>query len=186
MTTQIQSARSQNEQRAIKLLGSGCTIAQTALAVGVTESRISQLMADENFAQEVATLKFQALNKHNEMDDQYDGMEKKLAKAFEEQMPMLMRPMEILKAMQVINSLKRRGQSSPEQVHNQNTVVTLVMPTQIVHQFTTNVNNQVIKAGVQTLETIQSGALLAETKQQLESLHHELPTYTKTELIAGN
>lgn len=191
--TQIQSARSQKEQRAIKLLGGGQPPVVVAQAVGVTESMISQWMSDPAFANEVTELKFHSLQKFNEMDDKYDEMEKQLAKQLKEQLPMLMRPMEILKALSVVNAMKRRGQSAPEQVSHQSQVVNLLMPTVIIQKFTTNVNNQVIHAGDQTLETIQGSVLLnaAKAKQAEMSklglgLHNEPPTYTATrEVTAG-
>lgn len=189
--SQIQSSRSQKEQRAIKLLGGGQPAVVVAQAVGVTESRVSQWMADASFAAEVTELKFHSLQKFNEMDDQYDSMEKKLGKQLEEQLPMLMRPMEILKALAVVNAMKRRGQSAPEQITTQSQVVNLLMPNVIIQKFTTNVNNQVIHAGGQTLETIQGSTLLANAKaKQAEmsklglGLNNEPPTYTATREVS--
>lgn len=77
---------------------------------------------------------------------------------------MMMRPMEVMKAISVINGAKRRGQSAPEQVTNQQTTVSIVMPTVIVNKFVTNIHNQVIQAGTQELLTIQSGSLLREAQ----------------------
>lgn len=185
--SQIQSAWNQNEQRCMKLLGSGLGPGVVAQAVGVSESRISQLMSDPVFAAEVSTLRFQSLNKHNEMDNQYDRMEKKIADALEEQLPLMMRPQELLKAASVINGMKRRGASAPEQITHQNQVVNLLMPKVIIQQFTTNVNNQVIQAGGQTLETIQGSTLLNAAKSKKAEmsklglgLHNELPNYTES------
>lgn len=147
------------EQRALALLGSGLPVETVASAVGVSPSRISQLLADENFANQVSELKFQNLQKHNTRDSNYDDLEDSLIEKFKETMPLMMRPMEILKAMQVINAAKRRGHSSPESVHTQQTVVHLNMPVQILNAFTKDINNQVIEAGNQSLLTIQSSRL---------------------------
>lgn len=155
------------EEKAIKLLGSGCTPVQAATAIGVTESRISQLLSMEEFAQAVATLRYEALQKHNETDAAYDQIEDALIEKLADVLPLMMRPMEILKAIQVINGAKRRGQSAPEQIVHQNTVVNLVMPTQIIQKFQMNSNNQITNVGSQTLETIQSGTLLSQAKAKL-------------------
>jgi hypothetical protein len=176
------------------LLGGGQPAVVVAQAVGVTESMVSQWMSDASFAAEVTELKFHNLQKFNEMDDKYDGMEKKLATQLEEVIPLLMRPMEIAKVLQTVNNMKRRGQSAPEHVTAQSTVVNLLMPKVIVQQFTTNVNNQVIHAGGQTLETIQGSVLLnaAKAKQAEMSklglgLHNELKNYTaNTEVTSGS
>jgi hypothetical protein len=67
--------------------------------------------------------------------------------------------MEIAKVLATVNAAKRRGVSSNETITNQQTVVSIVMPTKIVQRFTTNTNNQVISAGSQELLTIQASAL---------------------------
>lgn len=153
------TGRTSTEERALQLLGAGYSPEIVASAVGVTASRISQLVSDENFAAEVAELRFKNLQKHNELDSSYDEMETKLATQLKDLLPLMMRPMEVLKAIQTINSLKRRGQSAPESIINQNTVINLTMPTKIIQKFQVNVNNQVISTGTQDLLTVQSGQL---------------------------
>lgn len=163
-TIENKVAWNSTEERAIKLLGNGLGPEQVATAVGVTPARISQLLADQNFAQEVANLRFQNLQKHNEIDSTYDDLEAKLLNNLKDVLPLMMRPMEILKAIQVLNAAKRRGQSAPEQIVHQNTVVNLLMPTQIIQKFSMNSNNQITNVGSQTLETMQSTTLLASAK----------------------
>lgn len=161
MSTDQIVAWNSTEERAIKLLGSGVSPEQTATALGVSASRISQLLSDQNFAKAVAELRFEALQKHNATDSAYDTLEDALIEKLADVLPLMVRPMEILKAIQVINGAKRRGQSAPEQITQQNTVVNLVMPTQIIQKFQMNSNNQITNVGAQTLETIQSSTLLA-------------------------
>lgn len=163
--TNISNAKwNSTEERAIKLLGSGVSPEQAATALGVTPSRISQLLSDQDFAQAVAELRFEALQKHNATDAAYDMLEDQLIEKLADVLPLMIRPMEILKAIQVINGAKRRGQSAPEQITHQNTVVNLVMPTQIIQKFQINSNNQITNVGSQTLETIQSTSLLNQAK----------------------
>lgn len=166
MSTHSTSVRSSTEEKALKLLGQGYGAGIVASACGVSESRISQLLSDPVFAEEVASLRFASLQKHNEVDSQYDDIEKKLLDTLNDLLPLMMRPMEVLKAISVINAAKRRGASAPEQITHQNAVVNLVMPVKIVNKFTTNITNQVIQAGSQTLETVQSSALLDKLKQK--------------------
>ena len=163
-------AATTTEERALSLLGAGVTPEQVASALGVTVARISQLCSDPQFTARVAELRFEALNKHNERDSSYDSMEDRLISKLEDLLPLMMRPMEVLKAIQVINGAKRRGQSAPEQVTAQQTVVSIVMPTTIVNKFVTNINNQVVKAGSQDLLTIQSGTLLKNATVPLAAL----------------
>lgn len=144
------------ETRALSLLGQGLGPEVVAAAVGVSTSRISQLLSDPEFSAKVAEARYNNLAKHNSRDAAYDAMEDSLIEKLKDLMPFMMRPMEVLKAIQVINAAKRRGASAPEAITGQQTVVQLLMPTQILQTFTTNINNQVIKAGAQDLVTVQS------------------------------
>ena len=160
-----QAAASNTEDRALSLLGSGVDAEAVASALGVSPSRISQLLANKEFAEQVALLRYQNLQEHNARDATYDVMEDKLLKKLEKAMPLMFRPSDILKAIQVINGAKRRGQSAPNQVTNQQNIVSLTLPVQMIQKYVTNVNNQVVQAGDQDLLTMQSGRLLdlAET-----------------------
>lgn len=147
------------ESRALSLLGQGLGPEVVAAAVGVSTSRISQLLSTPEFSAKVAELRYESLAKHNTRDAAYDALEDTLIEKLKDLLPYMMRPMEVLKSIQVINAAKRRGASAPEHITAQQTVVQLVMPTQILQSFTTNINNQVIKAGAQELVTIQSGSM---------------------------
>lgn len=157
--TSNKTAYTGNKERALSLLGVGTSPEVVASALGVSPAYISQLLADEEFAKQVVELKFASLQKHNLTDATYDDMEAQLQKQFQAAMPLLMRPMEILKAMTLVNGMKRRGQSAPESITHQNTVVNLYMPVKVTQKFTTNVHNQVIKTGDKELLTVQSSAM---------------------------
>lgn len=154
------TTRSATEEKALKLLGSGYTPQVVASACGVSVSRISQLLSEEDFAAQIAELRFENLQKHNRQDEKYDAIEEKLTTMLDDLLPLMLRPNDILKAISVINGAKRRGAAGNAEVGAaQNTVVNLVMPSVIVNKFTTNINNQVIQAGSQTLETVQATSL---------------------------
>ncbi len=165
----IQSARSTTDTRILNLLGQGTPASVVAAATGVTEGYISQLLSQEDFKTEVMEAKFLSLSSHNERDASYDTLEDKLRKQFEKNLPLLQRPMEILKALQVVNKLDRRGSGTADPVTNQSAVVELLIPDRVVQQFTLNVNNQVInvgtESGTQVLETMQSHTLLATAQK---------------------
>jgi hypothetical protein len=148
------------EERALALLGSGVAAESVASALGVTASYISQLLSDDHFANQVTTLRFENLQQHNQRDSTYDSLEDKLLAKLEKAIPMMYKPAEVLKAIQIVNGAKRRGQSAPEQVTNQQNIVNLVLPTVVLEQFTTNINNQVVKVGNQELLTLPSNQLL--------------------------
>lgn len=175
MTTAIISS---TEERAIALLGSGLTPEVVASTLGVSPSRISQLMSDEVFADKVVKLRYENLQKHNKRDAGYDELEDALLEKFRDLMPLMMRPMEVLKAMSVINAAKRRGQSAPEAITQHNTVVNLMMPTQVIQNFQVDAKNHVIKTGDQELLTINPRELLASVKNKGVPSNDSSTTYS--------
>lgn len=179
MSTELPTTTTVTREKALKLLGTGLGTEIVANALGVTPQAISNLLADESFAAQVAEIRFTALQSHTVRDNKYDELEDSLLDRFKASATMMFKPGEILRAIQVINAAKRRGVSAPEQLTQQNEVVQLTLPAQIVQHFTTNIQNQVITAGTQELLTVQAGTLLQTTKQRIASrethqLQHQL------------
>lgn len=167
------------ESRALKLLGSGATPEQTAAALGVTASRISQLISDPEFSAGVAELRFQSLSRSNDIDSKYDEMESTLQKRLGDMLCWMTKPGEILAAIRIINAAKRRGSSTPSELTSIGTVVVLNMPTHVTQQFTVNTTNQVIRAGDKDLVTVQSSRmkdlLLQHNTVQNARMSHDVP-----------
>ena len=155
-----------NRDRALELLGCGLPQATVAASLGVTEGFISQLLTEPDFARAVGEKKYATQVKNNERDNRYDKIEDQLLDQLEGSICMLLKPMELIKATQVINSLKRRGVSAPDQVVQQQTLVQITLPAVAAPRFVTDINNQVTKAGSQELETIQSHTLAKQFKMQ--------------------
>lgn len=169
---------SSTEERALVLLGQGISPEATAAACGVSVSRISQLLSGDEFSAAVATLRFTALQKHNAQDSEYDLIENELTAKFKQSIPLMMRPMEILKGLQVINSQKRRGSSAPESILEKQQVVSITLPSVVINNFTstnieTNIHNQVTRVGDTDLTTMQAGTLLQSHKVSEELKTHE-------------
>lgn len=158
------------DSRALELLGSGIPPETVAATLGVSAARISQLLSDPAFAAQVAELRFASLQKHNTRDSLYDDTEDKLLDRLRDCLPLMMRPMEILKAIQIINAAKRRGASTPDSITAQQTIISLTIPIQIIQKFQTTQNRQVTHAGDQELLTIQASTLLKEVQDVTPAL----------------
>lgn len=178
------------QEKILNLLGSGISPEHVANTCGVTPSYVSQLMSQEDFAARVVELRYESLQKHNKRDEAYDKIEDELVEKLKDLMPLMVRPMEVLKAIQVINQAKRRGQSAPEQITNTQNIVNISMPTQIIQKFKVNPQNQVIAAGTQELITMQSGSLLKEIKGLVKGIENKGDTNddlsSRTLLIENN
>jgi predicted transcriptional regulator len=165
---------SHTEKRALDLLGKGISPTHVAAAIGITDSAISQLLSRTEFAESVAELRYKNLLTHSERDERADTLEDKLLKKLEDLVPYLMRPLEVARIYQIVNSAKRRGQSTPESITAQQEIVQLIMPISITNKFTVNAANQVIQAGHQPLITVQSGSMQRLLTQHKESQNVQL------------
>ena len=159
MAAPMTTTTTTTEERALQLLGDGISPQQTALALGVTESRISQLLSQEEFAAAVAESRYKKAAKRNELDHKYDKLEDELMDRLADCIPMMHRPMEILKAISILNAAKRRGAPAPASLSEKSQVINLTIPVQVINKFQTNAQGQVVKVGETDLVTIQSGAL---------------------------
>ena len=181
MTT---STTSTTEDRALTLLGQGVPPTAVANALGVDISRISQLLADDSFASRVVEKKFESLSKHNERDTKIDSLEDTLLQKMQDCLPYMTRPMEILKSFAILNAAKRRGQTSPESLTSKQTIIQLNIPQIIVEKFQSNVHNQVVQVGAQSLLTIPSGQLLKQLEaQNVSNGQRELPSPTTANTV---
>lgn len=157
--------------RICKLLGQGIQASAVAASLGCEPSYISQLMADDAFKGKVQELKFAALTEATERDNRLNKLEDKMVDRIEkdvEHNPLAFKnTMERVRALSLVNNMKRRGASADGAANiNSTNVVTLILPTQIINRFSANsanvkldINNQVIGVGDQDLITMQSGSL---------------------------
>ena len=176
--TQLTPRSTTIEDRALKLLGNGVKPEQVAAALGVTASRISQLLAEPEFAAQVAALRYDSLKEHTDRDAKYDSLEDKLLEKLEKSLPMMYKPEQILRAIQTVNSAKRRGQTVEETGGSAGSkVVGIILPAIISQKFTTNIHNQVVTADDQSLETLSSSELLEQARaRDITTAKHSVDT----------
>jgi len=145
-----------------ELLGNGLNNEVVATAVGCDPSYISQLLANEVFAAEVAQLRMQALTANNKRDRNIDGIEdrliEKLAEAVESNF--IYKPKDVLQAFAVLNAAKRRGVAAQESLVINQKIVNLAIPNVIVNNFTIDKKGEVVQVDDQTLVTMPTHQLL--------------------------
>jgi len=164
--------------RILDMLGNGLAPTVVASALGVTDSYISQLIGEESFSQQVTALRYKNLQAATSRDRDYDSIEDELIKKMKDLLPLMYKPMEVLRAITVINQAKRRGADAPDNTVIHQTIVQLTLPNAITTRFTKDINNQVIAVGEQELITIDAKQLINNTKKvnSNESTNQEIST----------
>lgn len=174
-----------------ELLGNGLSNEVVATAVGVHPSYVSQLMAEEAFANEVIALRTKTLAASSKRDRSWDGIEDKLLSKLSEQVDlnMIYKPTDVLRALHVVNNAKRRGNSVESGLVVNNVVVNLRLPKVIKNAYTRNIDGEVVEVTtpegeVQTLVTMPASTLmqkLSETHQgkQYDKVRRYLPGHSE-------
>src|SRR5690606_9307504 len=155
------SSLNPTQLRILQLLGNNIPQAQVAQAVGVDESYISQLMAKDEFREYVTRIKFEKLQERNEIDSNYDDMEREIQKKMRQILPMIQKPRDVLDFATKINAMKRRGNLGDTTASTTQTVVELTLPVAILNKIIVDPQtNRVIEASGSPMLTAPSSTLV--------------------------
>lgn len=145
-----------------ELLGTGLNNEQTAMAIGCDSTYISQLMADTNFANDVAQLRTAAIQEYNKRDKSIDAIEDKLITRLKETIDqgLIYKPRDILLAFSQVNKATRRGAINKSAPVTNQQIVMLNLPVKIVQKFQISAIGEVIQVDDKTLVTMPSDNLL--------------------------
>lgn len=151
------------QRKALSLLGQGIAPVMVASTLGCSESLISQYLADPRFADEVVKLKLISLQMQTGIDNKYMEAENKLVDKLLKTIPLMTKPMDILRGLQVVNATKRRGVSDGPVGAHISQVVNITLPGVFAAKLITNAQNQVVEVldetGPRSLITASSGSL---------------------------
>ena len=144
------------------------TQADVAKVLNVTESYISQVVADPEFSAKLSTARIQNLKEETEHDNKLATTEAKALDKVNTMLDYVTKPTEAARIFQILNAAKRRGVTEAEKalvVNQQNTVVMLQLPEVIKQKFITNQQNEVVQIGDRPMVTMDSQLLLAKAKE---------------------
>lgn len=182
--------------RAIKLLGSGALQVETAKALGVTESQVSQWMAEKDFSEQVSELVKKNFADQCIIDENYNKVERKLSERLYQASEMMFDPDKILRTLKFVNEAKRKiaPQENPNGINGSgstiiNMPVTLILPAPVAKEFIFNPQNEIVgidgkevmtisSKGIEDLAQINKNPIVkpGETKlKQLENKHGSRP-----------
>lgn len=151
--------------RALKMLATGVTQVETAKALGVSEGQISQFMAEPDFQEQLHSLVSQAFKDGQEIDDNYQKIEKALSKKLSDMTELMYNPDQILRTLKFANEAKRKVVPNLQNGsgHNGNQsglqVAVLVLPTIVKKEFILNPLNEIVAVDNESLDTLNSKTL---------------------------
>lgn len=162
---------------------------RVAHLAGVDVSYISQLMADEVFKEAVMAERIMAGEAKVRMDDNADSIEQMLLEKLKRALPMMVKPMEILRAYEVVNKAKRKVDTgSVGSGVEGGTMLSLRIPKHTALRFRMDTKGEVIEVEGKPLVTMPSTGLLklmnergSEYGHELEALGNRLAAYSETQ-----
>lgn len=162
--------------KCIKLLGNGCTQVEAAKALGVSESQVSQWLADADFKGQVNALVAKTFEEQSVIDENYNKAEKKLSDRLVNLTEHMFDPDKVLRALAFLNQAKRRV--SPN-IGNQPGMdginggamkpVALLLPGVILKDFLLSPNNEVIGINGKEVITLPSKDINDLSKRKREA-----------------
>jgi len=146
-----------------ELLGLGLPNHVVASAVGVSESYISQLVSDSEFAQAVQELRLKNLTEAAGRDRKWNSLEDALLMKLDNLMDMsFTRPMEVIKALAVVNSAKRRAAPQELSATANAVVIPLILPIVLAPKLSLNDQGQVIEVEGRIIATMPANVVNAK------------------------
>ena len=158
-------------EKAKKLLSLGIPQVDVAGALGCTEGFISQLLSDPKFAGEVAQMKLLRLEGASVRDEKLDALEDEVIKKLESSLRYILKPMELLKALETLAKIPRIGtQNNAAQNNALGMTVQIVLPNAMATTYIKNSHGEIIEADGRALTTLSSNALktMVQSKSQLQ------------------
>ena len=158
------------KEEALKLLSQNYSPVQVAAKLGVTESYISQFMAETEFASQVAHAKLETLKSSTDRDKKWNDLEDLYLEKLRKLTPNVNRAGDVIRILGMVNKAERRGATAQELARAFESevpaTVNLTLPEPVKLRYKLNTDNEVIDINGRPLVTADSRVLLT---QQLNS-----------------
>lgn len=136
---------------ALTLLSQNVTPSSVAATLGVTESYVSQLMAQEDFASELSLKKQELAAEDQEHDNALDRTEARYLQILEQKAPFANIAQATI-AFRALNAARRRKDTrGPQAQEHGGTVVNLTIPVAIVPQYVLNSQSEIVEVEGRTM-----------------------------------
>lgn len=164
----------QVQTQMLELLGAGVPAVQVASACGVSESYVSQCLADEEFSKRVTLKKSERAGQYIKHDNNIDSLEDKVLQKLERLLPLVTKPMDAARIFQTLNNAKRKSDPTSGQASSPNVIVSVELPEAAAVHFKMTAQNQVIEVEGRSMVPMPAGqvASMLRKKQTERLLEH--------------
>lgn len=153
------------QEKILDLLGAGVPQVQVATAVGVDESYVSQLMAEDWFRGAVQERRAAHAVESIEHDEKIDSIERRAWERIDKLLPLETNLMKLLKVAQVANAAKRKSEVAVASTQPA-TIVNIALPQSALVQFKMTSDKQVIEIEGRSMNTMPSHVVQSKLREK--------------------
>jgi hypothetical protein len=150
------AANHDTRERLITYLVAGATQAQAAAALGISESYVSDMHAEDSFKEELASRKMAALESSISTENQIKKVESLAITKLEKLMPTIMDPMKALAIFKVTNAARISQTVVSNPAVAATAIVNLHLPTVLLQNYKADSSNRIISINDTPMITLQS------------------------------
>lgn len=171
------------KEHAINLLAQGIPTSQVAAAVGVSDSYISQLKADEEVQRQIAERQAAHSIADSNFDDTLERAEAMALEKIEKNLPFANMG-QALAAFRILNSARRRKDEFVQKDTAVSVTVNLTLPANNIPKYITNQANEIIEVEGKTMISASAKTLDQILAARSGPDHKQLPQTTAVEKAA--
>lgn len=169
-----------DQERGIRLLGSGLGPTDVATALGCDPSLISQWLMNDDIRARVLALRVENLQAQTLRDRKIDSIEDSLLEKLQEGIQWITKPRDILAAFQILNNAKRRGAQTTGQINLTQNIVSINLPPVAKQHYFPKLNSQgeVVQVGDQvtvtaSLQQLMQNRVRKQLAQEVQEITHD-------------
>ena len=174
-------------EKLLGFLAAGTSQAAAALATGVTDGYVSQVIQEPEFMQALATLRAGRLDEYIKHDETIESLENKTLRVIEQKLPFVRSAIEAANIFKILNTARK--QATPDGSANSSVggtqQVNIVLPKAAQVAIQMNTLNQVIEISGRSMATLPSRSLpsLAAAAVAAKTAQADKDTARATELL---
>ena len=174
VTTTTTREGNSTRDKALELLGKNVPNHTTAAILGITPARVSQFLEDPDFKEQVQARLIESTLASSERDKKKDDIEDLLLQKMQDSIGFITRPLEILKALQVVSALPRRAAATQGVPTGERMEATLTLPAFVAKgavkvEFQFNTDREVVEVGGKAMQTMSMPSVLSALEEYKET-----------------
>lgn len=164
-------------ERIIEMLGNGIAATHVAAALGIDDSYVSQILAEDGVEEQVRSLRAARFGELAAMDERLDTVEEVALRKVEALLPFTTKASEAARIYSLLNAARRKTGAAASNVPAGATILQLNLPPRTQLNFTMAANKEVVEVEGRSMATLpaKSMAKLLETRQATRLLSQEIP-----------